>query len=85
MATEPVPTLEIADRSGRRVVVAPAAHDDRIGDLADALGLDPGDVVLIDGHPARRDDSLTAAGVRRGSLVGAGGPCRRQATRRAGS
>ncbi len=76
MAAPTVPTLEIEDPSGRRVVVAPTSGDDRLGELADALGLDPGAPLQVDGRAAARCDSLTRAGVRRGSRLDAAGRLR---------
>ena len=37
-----VPTLEVAGPTGQRVLVAPRSLDDKVGDLADALGVDGG-------------------------------------------
>jgi S-DNA-T family DNA segregation ATPase FtsK/SpoIIIE len=74
MAAATVPTLEIEDPSGRRVAVAPASCDDCLGELADALGLDPGRPLHVDGRPVARVDSLSRAGVRRGSRLAASAP-----------
>ena len=54
MTAPSIPTLEIAGPAGRRVIVAPRSPDDRVGELADALGLDPG-AAAVDGResPAR--------------------------------
>ncbi len=69
MATGTVPPLEIEDPTGRRVTVAPTSSDDRLGELADALGLDPGRPLHVDGRPVSRHDTLSRAGVRRGSRL----------------
>jgi DNA segregation ATPase FtsK/SpoIIIE, S-DNA-T family len=72
MAGPSVPTLQIEDPSGRRITVAPTSSDDRLGVLADVLGLDPGRPLHVDGRPAARHVSLARAGLRRGSRLAAG-------------
>ena len=47
----PPPTLELEAPAGRRVTVAPRSSDDRVGELADAIGLDPRRPLCLDGRP----------------------------------
>ena len=63
------PTVELEDAAGRRVTVAPRSPDDRIGELADALGLDPAAPLRLDGRTVGRHESLARAGVVRGSRL----------------
>jgi DNA segregation ATPase FtsK/SpoIIIE, S-DNA-T family len=74
MAAGTVPTLEIEDPSGRRVTIAPASSGDRLGDLAEALGLDPARPLHVDGRRVACHDTLARAGIRRGSRLAAAGP-----------
>ena len=69
MGTTSIPTLELADPSGARVTVAPGSLDDRLGDLADALGLDGQGALVLDGRPAACHEPLGRAGVRHGSQL----------------
>ena len=73
MATASVPTLEIEDPAGRRVVLAARSPDDRLGDLADALGLAPGDALQLDGRQVARSETLAKAGIVRGSRLDVAG------------
>lgn len=74
MATVSVPTLELEGPAGRRVVVAPRSGDDRVGDLADALGVEPGRPLELDGRGIARHETLARAGVVRGSRLQPAGP-----------
>lgn len=73
MAPAPLPTLELAGPTGARVIVAPRSADDRVGELADVLGVDPRDEIDVDGRRVARHETIARAGIVRGSrLVGAG-------------
>jgi S-DNA-T family DNA segregation ATPase FtsK/SpoIIIE len=69
MSTASVPTLELEGPTGRRVVVAPRSGDDRVGDLAAALGVAPGCPLVVDGRRVGRHETLAGAGIVRGSRV----------------
>ena len=51
MGAASIPTVELVDPGGRRVTVAPRSPEDRLGELADALGLDPQRPLQLDGRP----------------------------------
>ena len=57
-----------------RVVVAPRPADDRIGELADCLGIPPAAPLQLDGRPVARHETLARAGVVRGSTLGVAAP-----------
>lgn len=79
-ASASIPTLELAGPAGGRVVVAPRSPDDRVGELADALGVDPARELELDGRPVTRHETIGRAGVVRGStLAPAGSPGSRRA------
>ncbi len=69
MATASTPTIDIEDPSGHRVTVAPRSPDDRLGDLATALGVEPGQPLALDGRPVARDETLAVAGLVHGSRL----------------
>lgn len=69
MTAPSIPTVDIEGPAGRRVVVAPRSVDDRLVDLARALGLDPRRPLLLDGRPVGTQDTLGAAGVVNGSRL----------------
>ena len=73
MAAVSIPPLEIEDPAGRRVLVAPRSPDDRVGDLAEAIGLAPAPFLQLDGRQVACTDTLARAGVVRGSRLDAGG------------
>ncbi len=51
------------------LIVAPRSPDDRVGELADALGLDPRRELRVDGRPVGRHETLARAGLVRGSRL----------------
>jgi S-DNA-T family DNA segregation ATPase FtsK/SpoIIIE len=51
------------------VTVSPGSPDDRISELADALGLDPAGPLRLDGRTVGRHESLARAGLVRGSRL----------------
>ena len=59
-----VPTIDVEGPAGRRVTVAPRSGDDRVGELADALGVDPHRPLLLDGRAVGRGDTLARRGRR---------------------
>jgi S-DNA-T family DNA segregation ATPase FtsK/SpoIIIE len=65
----PAPVVELEDPGGRRVMVAPRSPEDRVGELADALGVDPRCPLRLDGRPVGRHETLTGAGLVRGSRL----------------
>jgi S-DNA-T family DNA segregation ATPase FtsK/SpoIIIE len=69
MTPAPVPTLEIVGPCGRPVVVAPCGADDRVGDLADCLGIPAEAPLQLDGRHVARHETLARAGVVRGSSL----------------
>ncbi len=69
MGTGPLPTLDLVAPSGRRVSIVPSSLDDRIGELADALGLQHTAALELDGRPVGRHETIGRAGVRRGSRL----------------
>ena len=72
-----VPTIDVEGPAGRRVTVAPRSGDDHVGELADALGVDPHRPLLLDGRAVGRGDTLRGAGVVNGSRIDAVAPGRR--------
>ena len=69
MGAPPIPPVELEGPTGGRVTVAPRSPDDRMGDLADALGLDPRRRLELDGRPVGRHETLRRAGLARGSRL----------------
>ena len=69
MGSGSVPTLDLVCPAGGRVTIEPGSLDDRVGDLADALGLDPTARLDLDGRPVGRHETIGRAGVRRGSRL----------------
>ena len=69
MGAPTIPTVELEGPTGRRVTVAPRSPDDRMGELADALGLDPRRRLELDGRPVGRHETLRRAGLSRGSRL----------------
>ncbi len=69
LSRDAAPTIELEDADGRRVTVAPRSPDDRVGELADTLGLDPAVPLRLDGRPVGRHESLARAGVVQGSRL----------------
>ena len=69
MGTGPLPTLDLVAPSGRRVSIVPSSLDDRIGELADALGLQHTAALELDGRRVGRHETIGRAGVRRGSRL----------------
>ena len=69
MPAPPSPPLELEDPAGQRLTVAPSSPDDRIGELADALGLDPRRGLSVDGRTVGRHETLARAGLVRGSRL----------------
>ncbi len=63
------PDVELEDAAGRRVIVAARSPDDRIGELADALGLDPAQPLRLDDRPVGRNETLSRAGLVQGSRL----------------
>ncbi|MGI9028441.1 MAG: hypothetical protein ACR2HP_00410 [Ilumatobacteraceae bacterium] len=69
MGAASIPTIEVVGPGEHRVTVAPGSTDDRVGDLADALSLDPRRHLELDGRPVGRHETLARAGVRHGSRL----------------
>ena len=69
MPAPPSPPLELEGPAGQRLTVAPSSPDDRIGELADALGLDPRRGLSVDGRSVGRHETLARAGLVRGSRL----------------
>ncbi len=69
MSAPPSPPLELEGPAGQRLTVAPSSPDDRIGELADALGLDPRRGLSVDGRSVGRHETLARAGLLRGSRL----------------
>ncbi len=65
--------LAVAGEQGREVVVE-AEPSATIGDLADALGLDPAGGLEVAGEILDRSRRLTVAGLRQGDVLRPGGP-----------
>lgn len=76
MAAVSAPDLVIVGPGGRRVIVGAVSADDRVGDLADALGIARGAPLAVDGRLAARADTLSRADVRRGSSLDVMDPAR---------
>ncbi|MET0145242.1 MAG: FtsK/SpoIIIE domain-containing protein, partial [Ilumatobacteraceae bacterium] len=74
MTAGPVPTIDIEDPGGHRVTVAPRSPDDRLGELAEALGVDRGADLAVDGRPVGRGQTLAVAGLVHGSRLETGRP-----------
>ncbi len=74
MGPPSIPTVELEGPTGRRVTVAPRSPDDRMGELADALGLDPRRRIELDGRPVGRHETLRRAGLTRGSRLSTAPP-----------
>jgi DNA segregation ATPase FtsK/SpoIIIE, S-DNA-T family len=68
----PPPTIELEAPPGGRLTVAPRSPDDRLGELADAIGLDPHQPLRLDGRPVGRHETLARAGLVRGSRLAPG-------------
>ena len=64
-----IPTIALVGPHGDRMVVAPRSPEDRLGDLADALGLDPRRRLQLDGRLVGRHETLRRAGVVNGSRL----------------
>jgi S-DNA-T family DNA segregation ATPase FtsK/SpoIIIE len=68
-APPPLPALELEGPAGQRLLVAARSPYDRVGELADALGLDPRRGLCVDGRPVGRHETLARAGLIRGSRL----------------
>ena len=66
------PTIELEDPAGRRVTVTPRSPDDRVGEVADVLGVDRRRPLRLDGRPVGRHETLAGAGLVRGSRLESG-------------